>query len=85
MSLGHILIFKGGPLILGKTLSKIRKVIIIYYVEKLMEQLLKSKKIKIFGIHFNFMALKGMMDAAEKGKKPELQGCQLAQLSKISR
>ena len=78
MSLGHILIFKGGPLILGKTSSKIRKVIIIYYVEKLMEQLLKSEKIKIFGIHFNFMALKGMMDAGEKGQKPELQGCQLA-------
>ena len=73
LSLGHILIFKGGPLILGKTLSKIRKVIIIYYVEKLMEQLLKSEKIKIFGIHFNFMALKGMRDAAEIGQTPELQ------------
>lgn len=78
MSLGHILIFKGGPLILGKTLSKIRKVMIIYYVEKLVEQLLKSKKIKIFGIHFSFMALKCLMDAAEKGQKPELQRCQLA-------
>lgn len=51
---------------------------IIYYVEKLVEQLLKSKKIKIFGIHFSFMALKCLMDAAEKGQKPELQRRQLA-------
>lgn len=43
-----------------------------------MEELLKSKKIKVFGIHFNFMALKGMMDAAEKrteARAPRMSTC----------